>query len=144
MVYKDPDYMTKWRAANKEQTARYNRRDYRERKQDATFRAKKRKQANETYHRDPTVRRASVLLKQYGITPTQYAEMLAAQHGGCAICHTSVPGVRTRYFAVDHDHVTGELRGLLCTRCNMALGLFQDSSPILDQASAYLKKYCPS
>lgn len=80
----------------------------------------------------------------YGLEPHEYEELLEAQGGGCAICHTRVPGARKKFFSVDHDHSTGVNRGLLCERCNMALGLFQDSSPILEQASAYLKKYRPS
>ena len=144
MAYKDPEYMKKWRAANKELTRRYNKGDYKKRSKSKSFKNKKRLQATETYHRSPAKRRAQLLLKNYGITPQGYIEMLAAQNGGCAICHVSVPGPHVRHFAVDHDHLTGVVRGLLCSPCNLALGLFRDSCPILEQALAYLKKNRPS
>lgn len=54
-------------------------------------------------------------LKRYGITPRQYARMLEMQGGRCAICRKRP---KTRRLAVDHDHQTKRVRGLLCMRCN--------------------------
>jgi hypothetical protein len=56
--------------------------------------------------------------KQLGISDTDYAALLEAQEGGCAICGNSP---KTRRLSVDHDHATGRVRGLLCHRCNRAL-----------------------
>ncbi len=53
-----------------------------------------------------------------GVTDERYAELLAAQHGHCALCPTKP---KTRRLHVDHDHATGKIRGLLCYRCNRAL-----------------------
>ena len=55
---------------------------------------------------------------QLGVTPDEYARMLAAQDGHCALCPNTP---KTRRLSVDHDHRTGAVRGLLCYRCNRAL-----------------------
>lgn len=78
---------------------------------------------------------ACLHLKRYGLTYADYVEMLAAQNGGCRICGQA-PGKRR--LAVDHDHQTGKVRGLLCGRCNSGLGFFQDDSARMRQAIAYL------
>lgn len=56
--------------------------------------------------------------KGLGVTDAEYARLLGAQDGHCAICQATP---RTRRLHVDHDHRTGEVRGLLCHRCNRAL-----------------------
>ena len=61
------------------------------------------------------------LEKVYGITPEEYARMLAAQEGRCFFCRKP----RRKLLAVDHDHVTGRVRGLLCTPCNTSLGWYE-------------------
>lgn len=72
----------------------------------------------------------------YGITPEQYAEIFRRQGGRCAICRAQP---RTIRFAVDHDHKTGEVRGILCKRCNHdLLGGGHDSVVGLWGAIAYL------
>jgi len=64
----------------------------------------------------------------YGFTPEQYASMLKSQDGKCAVCgsdslrHGVIIGL-----AIDHDHATGKVRGLLCSNCNTALGMLGDS-----------------
>lgn len=68
---------------------------------------------------DP-VRRRAATLKRYGLTPPDYARLLLAQDGKCFMCLRPPSG--RRMLDVDHDHITGEVRGLLCHRCNRALG----------------------
>ena len=63
-------------------------------------------------------RREKNLKQRYGITLEQYEQLLVKQEGVCSICHR-VP--RTKPLAVDHDHKTGTVRGLLCLWCNRAL-----------------------
>ena len=86
----------------------------------------------------------SKLKRIYGITPEFYYGMLAAQGNGCGICGTQDPGGRWSYrekmFAVDHDHKTGAVRGLLCVKCNRGLGLFEDKPDRLEAAAKYLVK----
>ena len=80
--------------------------------------------------------RRSHLKRKFGITPEQYDEMLAAQGGGCAICHREPrPDISLH---VDHDHETGRIRGLLCFRCNNSLGDLDDSAVLLQAALAYV------
>lgn len=84
------------------------------------------------------IERRSKFKKQYGISLEQYAEMLENQGGGCAICGATKPSERTKYFAVDHCHSTGKVRGLLCSKCNRGLGLFNDKPERLKAAAKYL------
>lgn len=79
----------------------------------------------------------SDLKKHYGITTKQYEEMLTAQHGVCAICGKIETG-RFSNLAVDHCHKTGRIRGLLCSNCNKALGLFGDNPGLLRKAADYI------
>ena len=79
-------------------------------------------------------------LVKYGVTMDQYEALLAEQGGGCAICGSPTSGSEVRpHLAIDHDHETGAVRGLLCTSCNAGLGHFQDSAARLSAAAAYLR-----
>lgn len=77
-------------------------------------------------------------LKKYGIELKDYDLMLEAQGGGCQICKSTDPKGQGR-FHVDHNHETGEVRGLLCSHCNTGLGMFKDSPALLISAAAYLE-----
>lgn len=81
---------------------------------------------------------AKYSLKLRGFTSEQYQEVLKKQHYKCAICGASLEKFKKR-FHIDHSHATGDFRGLLCVRCNMALGLFKDNTKLLREASSYLK-----
>ncbi len=76
----------------------------------------------------------------YGMTEEQYAAMLDAQGGGCAICRTTEWNGRHPVPHVDHDHRTGEVRGILCHACNLGLGKFKDDPDLLRAAIAYLTR----
>lgn len=77
-------------------------------------------------------------MRQYGITQDDYDRMLAGQNGGCAICGSTEAGAWGGRLPVDHDHQTGEVRGLLCHACNGGLGRFGDDVDRLMAAAAYL------
>ena len=81
---------------------------------------------------DSTWRRQIMSL---GCTPQQYVDLWIAQAGLCAICLEENDS--DRKLAVDHDHVTGKIRGLLCNRCNTALGAF-DHDDLLQTVGEYL------
>lgn len=96
----------------------------------ARFYQKKRYDSGETL--------SAVYARQYGITLEQYDLMVMQQGGCCRICGTDDPGSSRKRFSVDHNHDTGEVRGLLCGSCNAALGLFKDNPDILQSAFNYL------
>lgn len=79
-------------------------------------------------------------LKKYGLTPEQYDEMNGKQNGLCAICSKPEITKSKVRLAVDHDHKTGYVRGLLCNTCNTALGKFYDNIELLKSAIWYLEK----
>jgi hypothetical protein len=82
--------------------------------------------------------RKSHLKRKYALTIEQYDQMLAKQGGGCAICgRPPRPDISLH---VDHDHETGRIRGLLCFRCNNALGDFLDDESLLREAAGYLAR----
>lgn len=89
-----------------------------------------------------TTRLAKLLKAQYGMTESQYLELLARQGGVCGICGdtpTPLPvGDGERRLVVDHDHATGRVRGLLCWTCNLGLGNFRDDPSRLASALSYL------
>ncbi len=90
---------------------------------------------------NPDFIEAMHLRVRYGMTPSDYERMLAAQGGACAICRSTDSGhsaSKKRRFLVDHDHDTGAPRGLLCHRCNVGLGMFRDTPEHLDSAIKYL------
>jgi len=78
----------------------------------------------------------ATLRKKYGITQEQWQEAFKRQGGKCAICHCAQ---RYQSLAVDHDHKTGKVRGLLCVQCNRGLGRFFDSPVRLRNAAAYIE-----
>jgi len=83
-------------------------------------------------------------LAQYGLTPDAYRAMLATQGGLCAICGEAPPpdGVRAASrLHVDHDHSTGVVRALLCTRCNQGIGYMRDRPDLLRLAAEYIERY---
>ena len=77
--------------------------------------------------------------RNYGITFDEYKTLLEKQNYRCAICKTEdMKTARTEWFAVDHCHASGEVRGLLCNNCNRGIGLLQDSVEVLENAINYL------
>jgi hypothetical protein len=78
------------------------------------------------------------LEKNYSLSLAQYNEMRVSQHFRCKICY-NLPGPKGLH--IDHDHSTSEVRALLCMKCNMALGLFNDDPELMIKASEYVRKY---
>lgn len=73
-------------------------------------------------------------LKQYGLSFEDYESMRTIQGNKCAICS------KESYLHVDHDHETGNVRGLLCQQCNTGLGLFKDNVKNMESAVKYIKE----
>lgn len=76
----------------------------------------------------------------YGITPAEYERMFEAQDGRCAICRERCKR-NPEALCVDHDHITGRIRALLCHRCNGGLGMFMDDPDRLSAAADYLRSH---
>lgn len=87
---------------------------------------KKRRLANPEYHRETHLKLA------YGISLIEWDEMMLNQGGRCAVCDTETK------LCVDHDHKTGKVRGLLCNKCNTALGLLKESKQTITALLNYL------
>jgi len=84
------------------------------------------------------------LKRYYGIDLAKYQEMLLAQNGVCGICkkpETSVVNGKIKPLAVDHCHNSEKIRGLLCARCNQAIGLLNEDVNILSSAIEYLRTH---
>lgn len=77
--------------------------------------------------------------RYYGMKPGEFAAMLAAQGGVCAICRRPPADFRVS-FAVDHCHETGAVRGILCFPCNSGMGALGDDPDRLEVAAAYLRR----
>jgi hypothetical protein len=81
-------------------------------------------------------RRQGWVRRIYGLTPEQWDTLVLGQEGRCAVCSAAHGNVH-----VDHDHVTGAPRGLLCGECNMGLGKFRDDPALLRAAADYLDSF---
>jgi transcription elongation factor Elf1 len=85
------------------------------------------------------LRRRMKLRRNYGITPEEHAAQLERQQYNCAICSRSLVGLSPQTIHVDHCHVTGNLRGILCGPCNTGIGNFRESETAMLAAIAYLR-----
>jgi 5-methylcytosine-specific restriction endonuclease McrA len=89
--------------------------------------------------RKPENNRKYKLWMAYKLTPEMWDAMLDAQGYACAICsRTWEKSDSNLDWHVDHDHTSGEVRGILCTHCNLGLGHFKDNPQYLRQAVEYL------
>lgn len=80
----------------------------------------------------------ALIRRKYGITLEQYNKLLISQDNGCAICGRAEEPDGRR-LAIDHDHATGNVRGILCNNCNNGLGSFSDNIEQIIKAIDYLK-----
>ena len=78
-----------------------------------------------------------IVSKRYKLTPEAYIELLEGQEYRCGICGTHRSKLK-KGLAVDHDHITGKIRGLLCGNCNNGIGRFKDDAELLHRAIIYL------
>lgn len=85
----------------------------------------------------PEQNRRYNLKRQFNISPEDYDEILSLQNGVCAICGSTCK--TGRRLAVDHCHMTGRIRGLLCSECNNGIGKLKDSPDLLRAAISYLE-----
>ena len=86
----------------------------------------------------PEYNRHKQLMTNYGLTHSEYEDMLEGQGGVCACCGKT-PDENKRKLAIDHCHQTNEIRGILCNACNSGIGLLGDNIDALRKAVAYLE-----
>ena len=84
--------------------------------------------------------RVTKLKSRFGITPAEYDLLLKEQGGKCKICG-AISSVNGHRLAIDHDHTTGKIRGLLCKACNAAIGYLGDNPVLAEKAAIYLREY---
>lgn len=101
---------------------------------DPQWRRKVLDKSKAVYKRDPSKHSDYLLKTKYGFSIAQYKELFEKQNGLCAICRRP----DTKKLAVDHDHKTGKIRGLLCQAHNRAIGMFHDDIKELESAISYL------
>jgi len=110
----------------------------------AVMRSAVRQKADPEYHRrtsrewiqrNPDKRRANNDRWKYGVPPGFREVLWVSQNGCCAICSAAITAETGN---IDHDHVTGRIRGMLCWNCNKGLGAFKDSIESLTKATDYL------
>lgn len=120
MTYDQKEYQRAYRSRNKER-----------------LRAKNKEWAQ----RNPELLYWYNVKQRYGITREQWELLFERQGRRCAICRTDTPGGRgkRRGWHVDHDHGTGQVRGLLCYGCNGGLGFFKENPDVLEAALRYLE-----
>ena len=136
-----PEYDREYRKLHVEQIRAYRK----------SYRAKHRKKISQfmkSYRQRPDVRkkRKELMFRwglkfNYGLTPEAFHSMLAEQGGMCAICKKANWGKKTPY--LDHDHNSKAVRGILCVRCNTALGMINDDIKTAKSIVVYLKKALP-
>jgi hypothetical protein len=106
------------------------------------YRKQYRKRGGLVHEREKINQRAYKYMRNYGITQTDYDQLYVAHDGRCAICRqieTRIKNSRVKWIAVDHDHKTNEVRGLLCHQCNVGIGSFKDDVELLEAAVRYLR-----
>jgi hypothetical protein len=123
---KELEYRRRWYYKNHEKALKYHQQ----------YRCKNREARREYARRWYRQNREKRLMQRYSLGPGEYEQLFASQGGVCAICGNE-PGKRR--LCVDHSHTTGEVRGLLCSRCNAALGMFDEQIKVLKSAIRYLK-----
>ncbi len=146
MPHKDPAdrraYRARKRREDPERAHALDRAYYQRRKaRDPSFVLQKNEQGRRWRKKNPEklalAQRKCKLKRLYGLTLEAYGLMLAAQNGCCAICQGGQQ--RGQEFAVDHDHKTGAIRGLLCHNCNHMLCKAKDDPAVLRRAAEYLE-----
>ncbi len=155
MAYKDPEKYRKWRENNRQKLLEYGRdyasanpekkreynRKYAANNLDKIMSWKKNnpdkvRQIKRRYYKQTAAKQRELYIRsKYGLSSAQFNSMLDQQSGVCAICEDVPPT------AVDHDHDTGRVRGLLCANCNFGIGFLRDSARILNSAVEYLAKH---
>ena len=122
-------YIKKWRKDNKKKISENNEKYRKNNKEKIAEQARKRYKENAPKELD------RIRLKRYGITGDEYRNILKKQGEKCPICNHDM----TKNLSVDHNHLTGKIRGIICNKCNLAIGHADDSPSRLLAMARYLE-----
>lgn len=144
--YKDNlQYYKDYRKENSEKNKKYLKEYFKNSENKLKKLERDRKRYQENREKDLIRRRNSILKYHFGITMEEYNRMLKEQNEVCAICYNKETDCekrtgKPRSLAVDHCHQTGKIRGLLCRKCNTAIGLLKENLNIINNCINYLTK----
>jgi hypothetical protein len=96
------------------------------------------------YASDPIYRESILLINKenrYGLKHGEYNVLFEAQNGVCSVCKKVQDSKKTKRLFIDHNHITGKVRGLICNKCNVALGMVGDSVERLEMLISYLRNH---
>ena len=123
-----------WRANNKEHIREYAREyDKKRRATDEEFRERRNKHSSKSNKKRAEDIKAKHRLKNYGVTPEKYKQLLKECAGVCLICEKE----DKTDLSIDHNHKTGQVRGLLCRSCNLMVGNLEKYAPLIGKMLDY-------
>ena len=134
------EYMREWRAQNKEKNAEYQKeynKEYRK-KNEEKLKANNKKWREANKEKDVLTMFKARLKRKYNLTIEEYDALLEAQNNSCKVCGTHATNNLKGKLYVDHCHTTGKVRGMLCMKCNSALGLLNDDKELIQKLLDYL------
>jgi hypothetical protein len=123
----------RWAKNNRERVNKNGRNYYKNNKE------KRKKIMDKWLLNNKDIRKSIVLKNEYGITIDDYNQLFINQKGCCKICNNHQSQLK-RQLHVDHCHKTLKVRGLLCQKCNTAIGLFEENIEAINNALIYLKE----
>lgn len=137
-----------WRAKNPEKVREYDKQKWAKKKGDTSY-LQYQKEYRETHREELNARqrvrnienRADYLWDEYSLAIDDFIQMLESQQNSCAICGDKFKPEGTVQWNVDHDHISGKVRGILCNSCNRAIGYFKDDPDRCEKAALYLKNH---
>jgi len=132
------EMLREWRVANPERAKAISRKT--KQKHIDANRARCRAYAKAKRAENPGYFRARHLKFAYGLTPAEWQAMFDAQEQRCKICGTNNPRGKRARWHTDHNHATGKVRGILCSKCNSGIGLMEENVEVLQKAAAYVKE----
>ena len=134
------EYMRAWRARNKEKNAEYQKeynKEYRK-KNVEKLSANNKKWREENKEQDALVMLKARLKRKYNLSIDEYKTLIESQNNSCKVCGTHAKNNLKGKLYIDHCHTTGKVRGLLCMKCNSALGLLNDDKALIQNLLDYL------
>ena len=131
------DYQKQYRLKNKERISKNQRRWKKENKE--LCRIKSIEWANTHKEQRKLTLRKFQLKKFYGLSIDQFQKMLSNQNNCCALCSNEFKSDSDT--SVDHNHTTGNVRQLLCKKCNFGIGMFNEDVSLLSKAINYINKW---